>query len=38
MRRRFFNIYQSPVLGPLFEQIWIPIPQACSTPSMVEIG
>jgi len=23
---------------PLFEQIWIPIPQSCFPPSLVEIG
>jgi len=24
--------------APLFEHIWIPIPQACFQPSLVEIG
>jgi len=48
MRRRFLKIYENvPYFAPywapkgpapLFEQICIPIPQACFLPSLVEIG
>jgi len=48
MRRQLFNFYKTfPYFAPywaqkgpapLFEKIWITIPQACLSPSLVEIG